>query len=54
MTVVNCKLHVIPANTDDRDPLHNASFIEKIRGKLWGDKGYIDKRLFDFLFIDGA
>lgn len=49
MTVANCKLHVITANTDDRDPLRYASFVEKIRGKLFGDKGYIDKRLFDFL-----
>ena len=43
-----------PANTDDRDPLKNASFVEKVTGKLCGDKGYIDKRLFDFLFLDGV
>ena len=45
---------ITPANTDDRDPLKNASFVEKVSGKLCGDKGYIDKRLFDFLFMDGV
>ena len=45
---------ITPANTDDRDPLKNASFVEKVSGKLCGDKGYIDKRLFDFLFLNGV
>ena len=45
---------ITPANTDDRDSLKNASFVEKVTGKLCGDKGYIDKRLFDFLFMDGV
>ena len=45
---------ITPGNTDDRDPLKNASFVEKVTGKLCGDKGYIDKRLFDFLFLDGV
>ena len=45
---------ITPANTDDREPLKNASFVEKVTGKLCGDKGYIDKRLFDFLFLDGV
>ena len=44
---------ITPANTDDREPLKNAYFVEKVSGKLCGDKGYIDKRLFDFLFLDG-
>ena len=45
---------ITPANTDDREPLKNTSFREKVTGKLCGDKGYIDKRLFDFLFSDGV
>ena len=45
---------ITPANTDDRDPLKNTSFVEKVSGKLCGDKGYIDKRLFGFLFLDGV
>ena len=28
--------------------------MRKVSGKLCGDKGYIDKRLFDFLFLDGV
>ena len=43
-----------PDNTDDRDPLKITSFVEKVSGKLCGDKGYIDTRLFDFLFLDGV
>ena len=28
--------------------------MEKVNGKLCGDKGYTDKRLFDFLFLEGV
>lgn len=41
------------ANVDDREPLKNKNFNDKIFGKLFGDKGYISKTLFDELFIDG-
>lgn len=41
------------ANVDDRDPLKNKNFHDKIFGKLIGDKGYICKNLFEELFIDG-
>ena len=41
------------ANVDDREPLKNKNFHDKIFGKLFGDKGYISKTLFDELFIDG-
>lgn len=41
------------ANVDDREPLKNKNFHDKIFGKLVGDKGYISKTLFDELFIDG-
>lgn len=41
------------ANVDDREPLKNKNFHDKIFGKLFGDKGYISKTLFEELFIDG-
>jgi len=41
-------------NVDDRDPLRNKSFHDKIFGKLFGDKGYICKTLFEQLFINGV
>ncbi len=41
------------ANVDDRDPLKNKNFHDKIFGKLFADKGYISKNLFEELFIDG-
>jgi hypothetical protein len=37
------------ANVDDREPLKNKNFHDKIFGKLFGDKGYISKTLFDEL-----
>ncbi len=40
-------------NVDDREPLKQKSFHDKIFGKLFGDKGYICKNLFEQLFIDG-
>lgn len=42
-----------PANVDDRAPLKDKNFHDKIFGKLIADKGYISKNLFDQLFIDG-
>lgn len=42
------------ANVDDREPLKNKNFHDKIFGKLFGDKGYISQNLFDQLFIDGV
>ncbi|TLX69503.1 IS982 family transposase [Labilibacter sediminis] len=40
-------------NVDDRAPLKDKNFHDKIFGKLIADKGYISKTLFDNLFIDG-
>lgn len=40
-------------NVDDREPLKNKNFHDKIFGKLIADKGYISKTLFEQLFIDG-
>ena len=44
---------ITQANVDDRAPLKNKRFIEKIYGKLFGDKGYLGKELFGNLFNDG-
>ena len=44
---------ITPGNTDDREPLKNASFIKALKGKLYADKGYIDKKLTKLLFLDG-
>lgn len=41
------------ANVDDREPLKNKSFHQRVFGKLFGDKGYISSDLFEQLFIDG-
>jgi hypothetical protein len=40
-------------NVDDREPIKNRSFHDKIFGKLIGDKGYISQSLFEQLFING-
>jgi hypothetical protein len=42
-----------PGNTDDRTPLKNEAFVRKLFGKLFGDKGYISKDLFQHLFAEG-
>ena len=42
-----------PGNIDDRAPLKNKNFHQKVFGKIYGDKGYIGKELFEQLFIDG-
>ena len=43
----------ISGNVDDREPLYSETFIENVKGKLCGDKGYIVKQLFEFLFLNG-
>lgn len=42
-----------PGDIDDRKPLEYKNFISEIAGKLFGDKGYINKKLFEKLFVDG-
>lgn len=42
-----------PCNVDDRQPLYSKSFIENVKGKLCGDKRYLGKQLFGFLFMNG-
>lgn len=44
---------ITKANVDDRYPLKNENFHDKIFGKIYGDKGYLGKDLFDKLFVDG-
>jgi hypothetical protein len=56
--VVNDKGEIVnfvitPGNVDDREPLKNARFLEKVYGKLFADKGYIGQHLFEQLFVDG-
>lgn len=41
---------ITQANTDDREPLKNPKFTEKISGKMYGDKGYISVKLTQLLF----
>lgn len=40
-----------PGNTDDRKPVR--SMTQRLTGLLFGDKGYIDQKLFDDLFERG-
>ena len=44
---------ITQANVDDRAPLKKKSFLDKIYGKLYADKGYIGKDLMQLLFADG-
>jgi hypothetical protein len=41
-------------NVDDREPLKNLYFHKRIFGKIYGDKGYIGKDLFEQRFVDGV
>ena len=41
-----------PGNIDDRKPV--ANMAKNLSGKLFGDKGYISKKLFDQLFAKGV
>jgi len=45
---------ITQANVDDRAPLKKKSFLDKIHGKLFADKGYIGKELMQLLFVDGV
>ena len=56
--VINDKGEIIEfvltaGNVDDREPLKDANFIKKIYGKLFADKGYVSKPLFENLFFNG-
>lgn len=43
---------ITQANVDDRTPLKE-NLLKRIWGKLYGDKGYVSKKLTDVLFDDG-
>ncbi len=43
---------ITQADVDDREPLKNEGFLKKVFGKLFADKGYIGKQLFETLFVD--
>lgn len=44
---------ITQGNVDDREPLSIDSFIEKISGKLYADRGYISQKLKEILFVEG-
>lgn len=44
---------ITQGNVDDREPLKNKTFHDKVFGKIFGDKGYLGKDLFEKLFVDG-
>lgn len=44
---------ITPGNTDDREPLKDSNFLNKIFGKLFADKGCIGQNLFAQLLING-
>lgn len=44
---------ITKANVDDRQPLKDRSFHERVFGKIFGDKGYLSTELFEKLFVDG-
>lgn len=44
---------ITQANVDDRAPLKSNNFLKKIFGSLYGDKGYLSKKLTTLLFSQG-
>jgi hypothetical protein len=44
---------ITQGNVDDRAPLKNENFIKKLKGKLFGDKGYLSAELGKVLLLDG-
>ncbi len=46
-------VYITPGNVDDRKALKLKSFINKLWGKLFGNKGYLSKTLFSELFGKG-
>lgn len=55
--VINDKGEIIQwrltsGNVDDREPLKDKTFTERLFGKLFADRGYISQELFETLFVD--
>jgi len=44
---------ITQGNVDDREPLKNKRFVNKLKVKLYADKWYISKLLTELLFMDG-
>ncbi len=44
---------ITQGNVDDRQPLKDKTFHDKVFGKIFADRGYIGKDLFEKLFVDG-
>ncbi|AJA48427.1 transposase IS4 family protein [Clostridium pasteurianum DSM 525 = ATCC 6013] len=45
--------YLIPRNVDDRDPKVIESLAKELFGKLFGDKGYLLKKISDILYSKG-
>lgn len=41
-----------PGNVDDREPLKNKRFTDRLFGNLFADRGDISQELFEMLFVD--
>ena len=41
-----------PGNVDDREPLKDKNFTQRLFGKIFADRGYISQELFESLFIE--
>jgi Transposase DDE domain len=44
---------ITQGNVDDRKPLRDKTFHDKVFGKIYADRGYIGQDLFEKLFVDG-
>lgn len=45
--------YLTKGNVDDRNPKHIKNLTQKLFGKLFADKGYLSKALWQMLFSDG-
>lgn len=45
--------YLTKGNVDDRNPKHIKKLTQQLFGKLFGDKGYLSKALWQMLFADG-
>lgn len=44
---------ITQGNVDDRQPLKDKTFHKRVFGKIFADRGYLGKELFEQLFVDG-
>jgi len=45
--------YLTKGNVDDRNPRHMEKLTEQLFGKIYADKGYLSKALWEMLFADG-